>query len=82
VNAKELLLSKINAGKELAGTYIHLLLQGVSFKDISNFMVSNTIDKVLEHSKPNVFTNSSGSIDSGCRFYLEGPNIKNYLNPY
>jgi hypothetical protein len=79
-NAKELLLAKINAGPELAGTYIYLLQQGISFDDITNFMVSSTIDAIVKESKGNVFSSKSGSIDKAVKFFLEGANWRNFCS--
>ena len=39
-NAKELILSKINAGPNLAGMYLHMIMLGFSFNDIAKFMTS------------------------------------------
>jgi hypothetical protein len=45
-NAKHLILEKINAGVDLMGVYIHLILLGENFDRISEFMISPEISLV------------------------------------
>lgn len=47
-NAKELILNKINAGKDLARVYLHLLIQGYDIQDITAFMISPAVDLVAQ----------------------------------
>lgn len=79
-NAKELLLAKINAGPELAGTYIYMLLQGIDFDTITTFMVSPTVDAIVKKSKSNIFNDDFSNIDKAINYYLEGVPIGEYLN--
>ena len=81
-NAKELILDKINAGPELAGVYMYMVMQGVPFMDIAKLMISPTINKVVAKSKQNWFTkeNKNNSIESGIAYYLEGVNPYNYFD--
>lgn len=79
-NAKELILAKINAGPELAGTYVYMMIQGIPFDSITDFMVSSTVDAVVAKSKSNIFTNKKSDIQKGIDHYLKSPNVRNYLN--
>jgi hypothetical protein len=57
-NAKELILSKINAGEKLAKVYIHLLILGYSMNDIYAFMTSDAISLVEDLLESNRFLSS------------------------
>lgn len=80
-NAKELILDKINAGPELAGVYMHLIMKGLPFMDIAKFMISPAINKVVDKSKQNWFTveKAGNSVDNAISYYLDGVNPYNYL---
>jgi hypothetical protein len=54
-NAKELILSKINANSSLANIYLHLLIMGYDIKNIVNFMVSPAISLVADILETNKF---------------------------
>lgn len=54
-NAKELILSKINAGSKLAGIYLHLLILGYDIKDIVSFMTSPAISVVASLMNSNIY---------------------------
>jgi hypothetical protein len=47
-NAKELILNKINANKDFANIYLHLLILGYDIKDITSFMISPAVDVVVK----------------------------------
>lgn len=81
-NAKELILDKINAGPELAGVYMYMIMQGVKFDDIADIMISDVVNKVVAKAKQNWFTseNSGNSIDTAIKYFAEGVNPKNYLS--
>ena len=75
MNAKELILSKINAGTDLAGIYIYLIILGVDFSDISDFMKSDTLQTIVKVSRSNIFDDyaSGNSLNSAISL------IENYL---
>lgn len=83
-NAKELILSKINAGPNLAGVYLHLIMLGFNFEDIANLMTSSTVQTINDLSKTNIFDdyhdNSSGIIDAVLKALKTGPNMSKYLD--
>ena len=79
-NAKELILAKINAGPELAGTYAYMIIQGIAFDDITNFMVSPTVDAIVAKSKPNIFNKNKSNIKTSISYFLDGVDHRNYLN--
>ena len=81
-NAKELILSKINAGPNLAGMYLHMIMLGFNFNDIAKFMTSPTVQTVNDLMKVNVFDeyHDHASVDSVVRALEEGPNIRNYFD--
>ena len=81
-NAKELILSKINAGPELAGMYVSMIINGLSFDEITDLMVSPTVDMIVAESKSNIFKGESGSIDKAIKFFKEGPKSRKYLGDY
>lgn len=77
-NAKELILDKINAGPELAGVYMYMIMQGVPFGDIADIMISDTVNKVVAKSKQNWFNTSqkNNNIDNAISYFEDG------VNPY
>lgn len=79
-NAKELILAKINAGPELAGTYVYMIMQGLSFDSITDFMVSPTVDAIVKTSKSDIFENKENTIDTAISYFLTGVPVKNFLN--
>lgn len=54
-NAKELILSKINAGQQMADIYIHLLILGYNIDDIVAFMTSPSIRIISPLISGNIF---------------------------
>lgn len=54
-NAKELILSKINAGTNLARCYLHLIMMGFDISDIASFMTSPVVSIVDDLSTANMF---------------------------
>jgi len=79
-NAKELVLSKINAGKNLASVYMHLIMMGFDFKDIAKFMTSPTIQLISDSTKSNIFDdyNEKTSVDEAIKLVKEGPSLDKY----
>ena len=61
-NAKELILSKINATSMFADIYGHLLMSGVEFGAIADFMMSPIMNVVARFAKPNMFDPISSSV--------------------
>ena len=43
-----MILSKINAGPDLAGVYVYLLIQGLSFDNISDLMTSSEVNAIVQ----------------------------------
>jgi hypothetical protein len=54
-NAKELILSKINAGTNLARMYLHLIIMGFHINDIAAFMISPAVSLINDLSEANMF---------------------------
>lgn len=83
-NAKELILDKINAGPELAGVYMYMIMQGVPFQDIARIMISPVVNKVVAKSKQNWFdkANKGNNIDTAVSYYLDGVNAYDYFGDY
>ena len=71
-NAKELILSKINATSTFADIYGHLLMSGVGFDAIANFMMSPILNVVSRFAKQNMFDPiiSSVNLKSAIQFVL------------
>lgn len=81
-NAKELILSKINAGTNLAGMYLHLIMLGFNFRDIAAFMTSPTVQLVNDLMKSNMFNEYSNinKVDDAIKMLEEGPSLYSYVN--
>lgn len=58
-NAKELILSKINAGQQMADIYIHLLILGYNIDDIVAFMTSPSMKIISPLLAGNIFDNTN-----------------------
>lgn len=72
-NAKELILSKINATSKFADIYTLLISTGMTFQDISSFMMSPIFNLVDSFSASTVFNSSSKftQVDRVIRFILD-----------
>lgn len=84
-NAKELILSKINAGPMFAGMYLHLIMLNFNFDDIAAFMTSPTVQTIADLCKSNIFDDyhdqgGSGLVNSVIKSLKEGPDIRKYLS--
>lgn len=54
-NAKELVLKRINAGSDMAGLYIHLMILGFSIDDIAEFMTSDAVETIAALTNINMY---------------------------
>ena len=81
-NAKELILSKINAGPETAGVYAYLTMLGIPFLEISEMMTSPAVKWVIDRSRKNVFDTKTefNNLKGAIKELKEGPNIFKYLD--
>lgn len=83
-NAKELILNKINAGKDLARVYLHLLIEGYDLADIVSFMTSPAVElisKLLEVNMFNEYDNFTRVKDAIAKAKGE-INIYKYISTY
>lgn len=80
-NAKELILDKINAGSELASLYICGITMGVSFTDLTDILISNSMNAISNIMKGNLFNEQEGmsKFDSAIDYIERGPS--SLLNP-
>lgn len=80
-NAKELILEKINASPDLAGTYIYMLIGGVDFSTAANFMTTPEVTAVALKSKSNILYNqdSNNSVQEAVKYFINGVDIKKFL---
>lgn len=78
-NAKELILSKINAGPDLAGVYVYLLIQGLSFDNISDLMTSSEVNAIVQAATVNRMYDQYATIDSTLRNIEKGPSLTNFI---
>lgn len=62
LNAKELILAKINASKKLAKVYLFLITMGFDINDIVSFMTSPTISFIDKITDTNIYGNSGVSM--------------------
>lgn len=79
-NAKELVLDKINATEELISMYIYGIDIGMKFTDISEILISETINEASRIMKGNIFNNKQPLKRFGNFIdYIEcGPNMSQY----
>ena len=80
-NAKELILDKINAGSELASLYICGITMGISFTDLTDILISNSMNAISNIMKGNLFNDQEGmsKFDSAIDYIERGP--RSLLNP-
>ena len=73
-NAKELILEKINAGTDLAGVYIYLILLGEDLNKIAKYMTSPSISLVQRKARQSIFNdhNSRNTLNNAISYYLNG----------
>lgn len=79
-NAKELILSKINAGPNLAGVYLHLIMMGIDFSSIAKFMTSPSVQLIADLTKSNIYDDysESNSVDTVLKELMQGPSVNKY----
>lgn len=80
-NAKELILSKINAGDNLAKCHLYLLMLGFDIKDVVTFMTSPYVNLINDLSESNMMDNfmSKVSIKDAIDLSKGIINPKNFL---
>ena len=73
-NAKELILEKINAGTDLAGVYIYLILLGEDLNKITSYMTSPSISLVQRKARQSIFNDhhSKNTLNNAVSYYLNG----------
>lgn len=75
-NAKELALSKLNAGTKTLGLYVYGISIGMDFKDLAGIMMSDVGRVINEVLSDDVFAKKSGygSVDDSLfKYFDEGP---------
>lgn len=78
MNAKELILAKINASSKFVDIYTYLLSIGTPFKNIADIMVSDIFNKVVKLTETNIFDRDTFgySLESALDFYLNRKPLK------
>ena len=73
MNAKELILAKINATLEFSDIYTYLITTGVSIPEIAEFMTSPVFNIVSKFAKSDIFATTDGfhNLESTIRFVLD-----------
>lgn len=59
-NAKELALSKLNAGSDMVGLYLYGIMIGMDFRDISKILISKSAQVIANMQKGNIFNHEEG----------------------
>ena len=86
MNAKELVLDKINASVDTLGMYIYAIAMGVDVKKFTRFMTMPIIDKLIKLSKSNVINpeRKESSIQSAIKDiqngYLDTSRYSKYID--
>ena len=78
-NAKELILTCINAGSDFAKMYIHLVILGYNIKDIISFMTCKTVQLVTDLSREYGFLDTKPKVYKIIEQLKNGKNISNIL---
>lgn len=82
-NAKELVLSKINAGSDMIGMYLFGIAKNISIDKISQAMMSPTGKILREILQGNIFTGSKSYMRSSDAFsYFTEDGFNNIIRPY
>lgn len=73
MNAKELILSKINATSKFVDIYTYLLTIGIPFGQIADIMKSPIFNEVVKLTETNIFDKSTSRFDlkSALDFYID-----------
>ena len=58
-NAKELMLSKINAGIDFAGIHLYLIMLGVNPEDVTKFMIHPLLKEISKEGKTDSFVKTT-----------------------
>lgn len=76
-----MILDKINAGSELASLYICGITMGISFTDLTDILISKSMNAVSNIMKGNLFNEQEGmsKFDSAIDYVERGP--RSLLNP-
>lgn len=76
-----MILDKINAGSELASLYICGITMGISFTDLTDILISNSMNTISNIMKGNLFNEQEGmsKFDSAIDYIERGP--RSLLNP-
>lgn len=82
-NAKELILSKINAGVDVIGMYLYGIVSGQNFTELSKCMMSRTGQVLRDLIKGDIFNGekSYGRASSAFK-YFTSDGLKRILEPY
>lgn len=82
-NAKELILSKINAGPDLAGMYMHMIMMGFDFSRIADFMTSPTVQLINDLLQSNMFDDFDPyqkKVNDVIKLIQNGPQLSDYVS--
>ena len=82
-NAKELILSKINAGVDMIGMYLYGIVSGQDFNKLSNYMMSRTGQILRDLIKGDIFNGEKNYGRASSAFkYFTFDGLKRVLAPY
>jgi len=81
-NAKELALSKINAGPLTAGVYVYLTMLGVPFNEISDMMITPDIKWIVKNSRTDIYDKSTifNNVKNATKAWTNGPSLFNTVD--
>lgn len=76
-NAKELVLDKINAGQELVSLYVGGISLGMKFTEITDIMISDSMNNISRIMKGNLFNDNNGfnRFDQVLKYIETGPSL-------
>lgn len=74
-NAKELVLSKLNAGRSMIGMYIYAISIGMDFKEVSKLLMSDTGRMITETMQGNSLQRIDGiaRAEKAYEYFIKGP---------
>ena len=83
-NAKELILKVINASGEFAKIYTFLVVTGVPFTNITDFMSSDFVTAIANISQRSIFDSATKNrtVDSALKYLTDGVDIKSYFGDF
>ncbi|MGM9530843.1 hypothetical protein [Intestinibacter sp.] len=81
MNAKELVLEKINGAGKLANVYIYLIASGASFDSITRFMTSKLINAVGKEANSSLFKEDTkyNNLQRAINTYRAGVNLSDFI---